>query len=128
MRVNIFIFIIIFSLSNCQESNNKDELKQIVYDLNKKCPKMIDSETKFEGIEFTEPNKIIYKFTLINLSVQNVDTTQFKLALWPGILSTVKVSSEMKKLRDNQTNIDYLYLDKYKRHIYTFKIVPENYH
>ena len=57
MRVNIFIFIIIFSLSNCQESNNKDELKQIVDDLNKKCPKMIDSETKFEGLEFIEPNK-----------------------------------------------------------------------
>lgn len=128
MRVNIFIFIIIFSLSNCQESSNNDDLKQIVDGLNKKCPKMIDSETKFEGIEFIEPNKIIYKFTLINLAVQNVDTTQFKLALWPGILSTVKVSSEMKKLRDNQTNIDYLYLDKYKRQIYTFKIVPENYH
>ena len=128
MRINIFIFIIIFSLTNCQESSNKDDLKQIVHGLNKKCPKMIDSETKFEGLEFIEPNKIIYKFTLINLSVLNVDTTQFKLALWPGILSTIKISSEMKKLRDNQTNIDYLYLDKYKRHIYTFKIVPENYH
>ena len=126
MRINIFI--IIFSLTNCQESSNKDDLKQIVDGLNKKCPKMIDSETKFEGLEFIEPNKIIYKFTLINLSVLNVDTTQFKLALWPGILSTIKISSEMKKLRDNQTNIDYLYLDKYKRHIYTFKIVPENYH
>ena len=89
---------------------------------------MIDSETKFEGIEFIEPNKIIYKFNIINLSVKNVEKTQFKLALWPGILSTVKISSEMKNLRDNQTKIDYLYLDKYKRHIYTFKIVPENYH
>ena len=127
MRVNIYIFIIIFSFSNCQESNNKDNLKQIVEDLNKKCPKMIDSETKFEGLEFIEPNKIIYKFTLINLSVQNVDTTQFKLALWPGILSTIRISSEMKKLRNNQTNIDYLYLDKYKRHIYTFKIGPKDY-
>lgn len=127
MRVNIYILLIIFSFSNCQESNNKDNLKQIVEDLNKKCPKMIDSETKFEGLEFIEPNKIIYKFTLINLSVQNVDTTQFKLALWPGILSTIRISSEMKKLRNNQTNIDYLYLDKYKRHIYTFKIGPKDY-
>jgi len=126
MKINISFLLFLFSSCNIFVKNN--DLKQIVDDLNKKCPKMIDSETKFEGIEFIEPNKIIYKFTLINLSVLNVDTNQFKLALWPGILSTVKISSEMKKLRDNQTNIDYLYLDKYKRHIYTFKIVPENYH
>jgi len=126
MKINISFLLFLFSSCNIFVKNN--DLKQIVDDLNKKCPKMIDSETKFEGIEFIEPNKIIYKFTLINLSVLNFDTNQFKLALWPGILSTVKISSEMKKLRDNQTNIDYLYLDKYKRHIYTFKIVPENYH
>ncbi len=127
MRLNIFIFFIILSFSNCQESNNQADLKKIVEDINKKSPKMIDSETKFDGLEFNEPNKIIYKFTLINLSVQNVDTTKFKLALWPGILSAIKISSEMKKLRNNQTNIDYLYLDKYKRHIYTFKISPKDY-
>ena len=73
---------------------------------------MIDSETKFEGIEFIETNKIIYKFTLINLSVQNVDTTQFKLALWPGILSTIKISSEMKKLREEPVGEDELKLVK----------------
>jgi cell division protein ZapA (FtsZ GTPase activity inhibitor) len=130
MRLVAYLFLLVFcfTFSNCEtESSMRDELKQIAEEVNKKCPQMLDSETKFEGIDFKAPNGLIYKYTLINLSVQNVDTAQFKLALWPGILSTIKISPEMQKLRDNNTNIEYSYFDKTKKHIYTFKVSPKDY-
>jgi hypothetical protein len=74
-----------------------------------------------------EPNTLVYNYTLVNLLSQNVDTTEFYRALWPGIISTIKVSVEMKKLREHHTTIEYFYQDKNKVPIYTFRIGPEAY-
>jgi hypothetical protein len=58
---------------------------------------------------------------------QNVDTVEFYRALWPGIISNIKVSLEMKKLREADTEIDYFYQDKNGKPIYTFHITPDRY-
>lgn len=126
---SIILLLFLVLNSACEnEAEVFNELKQTVADLNKKCPQMIDSETRLDNIVVMEPNKLIYNYSLIHLLAANVDTTQFKLALWPGILSTIKISPEMKKLRDNSTLIEYAYFDTNKNHIYTFKITPKDYH
>lgn len=88
---------------------------------------MIDSETRLDGIEVKAPNTLVYKYTLINLLAQSVDTVQFYRLLWPGIISTIKLSGEMKKLRDANTTIEYLYQDKNNAPIYTFRIGADAY-
>lgn len=126
---SIILLFFLLLISSCEnEGEVFNELKQTVAELNKKCPQMIDSETRLDNLVVMEPNKLIYNYSLIHLLATNVDTAQFKLALWPGILSTIKISPEMKKLRDNNTLIEYAYFDMNKNHIYTFKITPKEYH
>ncbi len=124
----ISVLILALALLACQsETDNADELKLIVTEFNKKCPQTIDSETRIDGLEFKEPNTITYKYTLLHLNVQVLDTHQFYLVMWPGLLSTIKVSPEMKKFRDNTTTIEYLYKDKNNLPVYLFKITPKDY-
>ena len=115
-------------LMACEDPTaNTEELKQIVADFNQKCPQTLDSETRIDGLEFKEPNTLTYKYTLLNLNVLTLDTHQFYIAMWPGLLSTIKVSAEMKKLRDNDATIEYDYRDKAGKPVYLFKIAPKDY-
>jgi len=122
------LFVWIFLLTACDiNSDNEVNLTEIATEFNKKCPQMIDSETRIDGIDIKEPNTIVYKYTLINLPAKNVDTIEFKKALFPGIISIIKLSPEMKPLRKNATNFEYQYSDKSNKTIYTFKIFPKDY-
>jgi len=128
LYIKIFCLLTCLSLLACEsETQNADELKQIVFEFNKKCPQVIDSETRIDGLEFEDPNTLTYKYTLVNLNVQTLDTHQFYIAMWPGLLSTIKVSAEMKKLRDNDATIVYDYKDKSGKPVYVFKITPKDY-
>lgn len=124
----IYIFLLVCFI-RCADSaeKNMEDLSKVAREINDKCPKMLDSETRLDGIEVKEPNTLVYKYTLINLSAQNIDTVQFYRALWPGIISNIKVSPEMKKLKQNNTNIEYYYQDKTNKAIYTFRIGPLDY-
>jgi hypothetical protein len=121
-----FLFFVFFSCSD-KEAEHRKDLVRIADEVNEKCPQMLDSETRLEGIEVKDPNILVYHYALINLEKKNVDTTQFYRMLWPGIISNIKTSAEMKKLRENNTRIEYLYLDKNKDTIYLFRIGPEKY-
>ena len=126
MKLLLLPIFIIFSNCSNPKTEEKD-LSKTVADINKNCPQVIDSETKFDGLDFIKPNTLIYKFTLLHVMAQNVDTLEFKKALLPGILSTIKISPEMKQLRDNDTKINYAYYDKMKLLIYTFRFSKEDY-
>lgn len=125
----LFIFLSLSLLFvQCSNSGNPiAELEQIAENISENCPQMIDNETRLDKVDFKLPDTLTYHYALINLSAQNVDTTEFRRALFPGILSHIRVSSEMKKLRDNNIVICYAYKDKNNRPIYTFKITPDHY-
>jgi hypothetical protein len=130
MKISIWLLVAFVCLLFCRcatESSGGATLEEIAREFNKKCPQMIDSETKIDGIEIKEPNTIVYNYTLINLLKQNVDTTEFNRALRPGLISVIKLSPEMKKLRDNNANFEYAYYDKSHTFIYLFKILPADY-
>lgn len=127
---HLFIyFFVMFCFYSCGNSveKNMQNLSEIAKEINEKCPQMLDSETRLDGIEVKEPNTLVYRYTLINMRAKNIDTTQFYRAMWPGLISNIKVSLEMKKLRENQTHIEYFYQDKTNKEVYTFKIKPEDY-
>lgn len=129
MRVVLISLFAIALLSGCSGSSEQymEKLSAIAEDVNQKCPKMLDSETRLDGIDVREPNVLVYRYTLVNFLSENVDTALFRRALWPGILSTVKVSADMKVLREAETVIEYAYRDKNNASIYTFRITPDLY-
>lgn len=122
------LFLMFTVFSSCEDSVIQEgSIEEEVAMVNKNCPKMLDEETRLEKVVFTKPSLIIYNYTLVNLSKQNVDTSQFRTALWPGILSTIRVDKDLAGLREHQMNFEYRYYDKSKELIYTFKISPGNY-
>ncbi len=126
-KLFISLSLILF-FAQCNSSQNiSSELSQIAADISEACPQMIDSETRLDNVKFKIPDTLIYNYTLINLLAQNVDTTEFRRALFPGLLSGIRVSSDMKKLRDNNIVICYAYKDKNNRPIYVFTITPNHY-
>jgi len=129
MRHFFICFGLLFLFSSCADraEKNRQNLAKVAREINEKCPKMLDSETRLDGIEVKEPNTLVYQYTLVHVLSQNVDTVQFHRSLWPGIISTVKVSVEMKKLREENTTIEYYYQDKNNKPIYTFRISPAQY-
>jgi len=120
--------LLFFIFASCENHIvDTGDLEQIAADFNKDGPRMIDSETKIDAIEIKGNNTIVYKYTLVNLLARNVDTNTFKKALKPGIISIIKISPEMKKLRDQDTYFEYYYRDKENKFIYNFKILPGDY-
>ena len=119
---------ILFAQTACSDEQLfVDDLRQIAKDINNKCPRMVDSETRLDGIEIREPNTLVYKYTLVNAYLQPSDTHQFYLSMWPGLISYIKLSKELAKLREHGTAIFYEYNDKSNKLFYTIKIKPENY-
>lgn len=126
---SIYLLLFLFVLASCEDAvvKNRRELSATAEKINEKCPVMIDSETRLEGIGVKEPNTLVYRYTLVNLLASNVDTVQFYRALWPGIITNIRTSIEMKKLRETNTLIEYYYQDKTNTPIYTFHISPADY-
>lgn len=108
------------------ESIDKKALK-VVSQFNSKCPLMIDAETRMDGIEVTGENTIKYKYTLINLNVEKVDTAKFNSALRPGIITTIKTDAELAELRRINCSFEYYYKDRDNKFIYSFVITPNDY-
>lgn len=129
-HVSIFLLLALAGLlARCQSSAAREtSLQEIADGINKKCPQMVDSETRLDGIEIKDQNsKVVYKYTLVNLLAEQVDTFEFRRALWPGLLGHIKTSPAMKPLRDQKTNFEYYYQDKQGHFIYSLPVAPADY-
>lgn len=123
----ISALFVLFSRCADPVAKNMENLSEVAKAINEKCPQMLDSETRLDGIEVKDPNTLVYRYTLVNLLAANLDTAQFYRAMWPGLISNVKVSPEMKKLRENNTTIEYYYQDKTNKPVYIFRMGPSDY-
>ena len=127
-KINAF-FILFFSIVfvQCNTSQKIDNKAiKLVNKFNKKCPMMIDSETRMDGID-VKNNSIVYKFTLINLKLENVDTSTFNKNLRPGIINSIKENKDLDELKRINSVFEYYYKDLENKFIYSFKINPEDY-
>jgi len=120
------LLCVVFSQCTNPESIDKKALK-VVTQFNSKCPLMIDAETRMDGIEVKGDNTIKYKYTLINLNVEKVDTAKFNAALRPGIITTIKTDTELAELRRINCSFEYYYKDRDNKFIYSFIITPNDY-
>jgi len=123
-----FCFLSAVIFAACSQPKVVDnKALEVVSRFNKKCPMMIDSETRIDAIEIKEPNTILYKYTLVNVNVESVDTILFNAALRPGIINTLKTNPDLKDLRDVKANFEYYYKDKKNKFIYSFIVTEKDY-
>jgi hypothetical protein len=122
----IFPLIALLFFSDCSTRRTPD-LQEVVESVNAKCPQMLDAETRIDGVSLHGTDTLRYNYTLVNLNVERLDTSKFRVAMWPGILAHIRVSSDLKALKDDGTVFQYQYKDKAGRHVYLFTIAPALY-
>ena len=96
-------------------------------EINKSCPIMIDSETRFDNA-IVLPSKVFqYNYTLINMEIETVDIDMLKNYLEPNIINFVRTNPDMKPQRDNKVTVNYYYQDKNRNYLFTISVTPEQY-
>ncbi len=74
----LFIALTLCGLSACDdEAAQVSELNDMIAGINKKCPQMIDSETRLDSIHLRSNHTLSYYYTLVHVIKQNVDTQEF---------------------------------------------------
>ena len=102
-------------------------MMKVASELNKSCPIMVDSETRFDNALALPGNIFQYNYTLINIDKANADTASMKNYLEPLITNQVKTNPEMKYQRDHKTIMKYYYKDKNGAYLFIVSVPPDKY-
>ena len=102
-------------------------MTEVMSEINKSCPIMIDSETRLDNTVVIPPNIFQYNYTLINMEEGTVDIAMLKNHLEPNITNFVRTNPDMKFQRDNKMTVNYYYGDKNRNHLFTISVIPEQY-
>ncbi len=99
-----------------EETSIADVLKASVTAINKTTPQMVDSETRLDS-SYALENKLVYKYTMINYSVDDLDTEKFQEIIIKQVTGFVCTSPDMKYFVDNAVDVAYSYFDKDSKYI-----------
>jgi len=121
MSVSMFI-------QSCGSSNAPDKgLVKMTEEINKKCPMMIDAETRLD-ITTALPNKtFMYEYTFINYENGMIDTTLMKNYIMPNAINVIKTNPALKYFRDSKATVKYSYKDKNGNYMFSFAVTPKDY-
>lgn len=117
---------IITNVFNTSDENIQAQLLKMTNEINKRCPFMMDSETRLDKTG-TYRKSIYYYCTLINYSIGEVDVKYLIYKVKPALLNRIKTNPDMKFMRDNKVTFIYNYRDKSGIHIVSFKFTPQDY-
>lgn len=89
-------------------------------EFNKKCPIMVDRDTRLDNVEYQSPNLFQFNYTLVNYSKEEIDVEQFKInnkkfainIIKNTKLADVKFATFYIRYRDK--NGDFLFLNEIK--------------
>ena len=85
-------FIVLAAFTACEGG----ALQNAAGELNSRCPVMVDSETRLDAVIAAGDSVISYHFSLINADRATADTAGLRRAIWPGLLSHVRLDQSMK--------------------------------
>jgi len=87
------------------------ELTKTAAMLNKNGPVMLDEETRLDSVT-TFSSYIIYNNTMINYSVEQLDTSQFTTLLQDIVIKPLCSNKDLKAFKEYGVTMVYRYLDK----------------
>jgi hypothetical protein len=110
-----YLSISVLFIAGCQSTPEGNaweaELKSAANELNQSLPMMVDSETRLDST-LAFKNSFLYKYTMINYTVEDINIEQFSSAMRPQIVNSVCTTEDMKVFVQNHTEVKYLYHDK----------------
>ena len=93
------------------QSSLSVELTKTAAMLNKNGPVMLDEETRLDSVT-TFSSYIIYNNTMINYSVEQLDTSQFTTLLQDIVIKPLCSNKDLKAFKEYGVTMVYRYLDK----------------
>lgn len=127
--------ILLISLSilvfTCSSEYSDKELEILLFkastEINKKCPAVIDEDTRLDNTVVLSNRTVQYNYTMVNYEVENMDLKLIKEQFTPILLNQTKTNPGLKLFRDNNVTISYYYKDKNGKFILNYKATPELY-
>ncbi len=117
-----FSMISILLRPSIDESN-----KKMALEVNKSCPRIIDSFTRLDKMLALSGNKIQFNLSFFNVDKGNVEIITTKEEIKQITESYLKTNTSAKIFRDNNTTLLYNYYDKSGNYLFDFIVSPENY-
>ncbi|WP_440903375.1 hypothetical protein ACMZOO_10940 [Catenovulum sp. SX2] len=119
MKKFLLPVLVIGFVSGCKSTGEptlEQVLRATVNEVNKTAPQMVDSATRLDG-SYYAANKFVYKYTMINYSVTDLDAEQFHKAILEQVSGFVCTSPDMKFFVENNVDVGYSYFDKANKYI-----------
>ncbi len=104
-----------------------DFLYKVSAEINKKCPMVVDKDTRLDNTLVLSNKTIQYNYTLVNLEKEETDIEVLEKEFIPLLLKDVKTNPGLKIFRDRDVTLSYYYKDKNGDFILNFKATPELY-
>jgi flagellar basal body-associated protein FliL len=102
-------------------------LAAYVENVNKKCPSMLDEDTRLDNVFVIPGNALQYNYTMVNMVKDSVDVDAFSTKMDAVMLNFVKNDDDFDALKKKLVTINYTYHDKYANILTNIKITPERY-
>ena len=102
-------------------------MMEIASEINKTCPIMVDSETRFDNAVSLSKNVFQYNYTLVNIDKASANPLAIKKSLEPNIINYVKTNPQMKFQRDHKITLNYYYSDKAGLFLFLVSATPDKY-
>lgn len=93
----------------------------------KQCPMMINQDVRLEGVEVLSGKVVQYKYTLINVLKEEVNTDTLALNAAPEIIKGVKQDPQLSLFRNLDATLSYLYNDRLGIFVWKFDVTPAMY-
>jgi hypothetical protein len=103
------------------------QLVEVAREVNKRCPYMLDEETRMDSLSVGAGNVLIYNYTLVKRSAGELNVDQLKSAFRPTLSNNARTSPEMKQLRDREVSFAYRYFDKTGKLAFDLLLRPPEY-
>lgn len=103
------------------------QLAEMADTLSQSLPMMANATTRMDAL-VAAPNKtLIYSYTLLDVSVDDMDVGAFEREKRPAVQNGVKTTESLQLFRDHGVTFKYLYRDRDGKEITTFIIEPKDY-
>jgi hypothetical protein len=116
-----------------QDSNNLNQetfsefLAKTSIEINKRCPMVIDSDTRLDNTIVLSQNTLQYNYTWVNMEKGTTDIGYIEKNFAPIVIENVKTNPGLKMFRDRNVTLSYYYKDKNGKFVYLLKITPKMY-
>ena len=123
----LFIAVITSCNFNSSPYDIHSALEETAQKINEKCPMTIDKDTRLDNVAILSNKTILYNYTLINSSIEDLNLDSVKDDFSINLTNKVKTNPGLKKFRENNVTMSYYYADKNGRFIFKHTVTPKMY-